>query len=103
MRRSDFLLGVIAVFLTLEEMKNYLRVDYEEDDGLLADLLKASEKLCMDIARMEDRQEFEQSPNAKIAVQYAVAYQYEHREEADHHALTLTLRALLFGERKPGF
>jgi len=52
---------------------------------------------------MEDQQEFEQSPNAKIAVQYAVAYQYEHREEADHHALTLTLRALLFGERKPGF
>lgn len=103
MRRSDFLLGVIAVFLTLEEMKNYLRVDHEEDDGLLADLLKASEKLCMDIDRMEDRQEFEQSPNAKIAVQYAVAYQYEHREEADHHALTLTLRALLFGERKPGF
>ena len=103
MRRSDFLLGVIAVFLTLEEMKNYLRVDHEEDDGLLADLMKASEKLCMDIARMEDRQEFEQSPNAKIVVQYAVAYQYEHREEADHHALTLTLRALLFGERKPGF
>ena len=103
MRRSDFLLGVIAVFLTLEEMKNYLRVDHEEDDGLLADFLKASEKLCMDIARMEDRQEFEQSPNAKIAVQYAVAYQYEHREEADNHALTLTLRALLFGERKPGF
>jgi uncharacterized phage protein (predicted DNA packaging) len=101
MRRSDFLLGVIAVFLTLEEMKNYLRVDHEEDDGLLADFLKASEKLCMDIARMEDRQEFEQSP--KIVVQYAVAYQYEHREEADHHALTLTLRALLFGERKPGF
>nr|WP_330381298.1 head-tail connector protein [Blautia obeum] len=103
MHRSDFLLGVIAVFLTLEEMKNYLRVDHEEDDGLLADLLKASERLCMDIARMEDQQEFEQSPNAKIAVQYAVAYQYEHREEADHHTLILTLRALLFGERKPGF
>ena len=73
MHRSDFLLGVIAVFLTLEEMKNYLRVDHEEDDGLLTDLLKASERLCMDIVRMEDQQEFEQSPNAKIAVQYAVA------------------------------
>ena len=41
----------------------------------------------MDIAWVEDQQEFEQSPNAKIAVQYAVAYQYEHREEADHHIL----------------
>lgn len=54
MHRSDFLLGVIAVFLTLEEMKNYLRVDHGEDDDLLVDFLKASERLCMDIARMED-------------------------------------------------
>ena len=80
---------MIAVFLTLEEMKGYLRVDYEEDDALIADLLRASEELCMDIARMEDRQEFEQSPNAKIAVQYAVAYQYEYREEADHHGIVI--------------
>ena len=87
--RSDFFYGVIAVFLTLEEMKGYLRVDYEEDDALIADLLRASEELCMDIARMEDQQEFEQSPNAKIAVQYAVAYQYEHREEADHHGVVI--------------
>ena len=84
-----FFYGVIAVFLTLEEMKGYLRVDYEEDDALIADLLRASEELCMDIARMEDQQEFEQSPNAKIAVQYAVAYQYEHREEADQHGVVI--------------
>ena len=43
----------------------------------------------MDIAWVEDQQEFEQSPNAKIAVQYAVAYQYEHREEADHHGVVI--------------
>lgn len=45
--------------------------------------------VCMDIAWVEDQQEFEQSPNAKIAVQYAVAYQYEHREEADHHGVVI--------------
>lgn len=43
----------------------------------------------MDIAWVEDQQEFEQSPNAKIAVQYAVAYQYEHREEEDHHGVVI--------------
>lgn len=32
----------------------------------------------------------------RIAVLYALAYLYEHREEANHHALTLTLRSLLF-------
>ena len=33
----------------------------------------------------------------------AVAYLYEHREDADHKALTIGLRALLFGIRTPGF
>ena len=33
----------------------------------------------------------------------AIAYLFEHREEADHHALTLSLRSLLFGVRKEGF
>ena len=41
--------------------------------------------------------------NARISVLYAAAYLYEHREEADHNALALTLRALLFGSRKEGF
>ena len=39
----------------------------------------------------------------KIAVMYAVAYLYEHREDADHHALALGLRNLLFGIRREGF
>ncbi len=31
----------------------------------------------------------------RVAVFYAAAYLYEHREEADHTALTLSLRSLL--------
>lgn len=31
---------------------------------------------------------------------YALGYLYEHREEADHHALTLTLRSVLFAVRE---
>jgi hypothetical protein len=34
---------------------------------------------------------------------YTVAYLYEHREEADHKGLVLTLRALLFGIREEKF
>ena len=41
--------------------------------------------------------------NARAAVLYTVAYLYEHREEADHRGLMLTLRALLFGVRREGF
>lgn len=91
------------MIVALKEIKNYLRVDFDEDDDLLTGLINASEKLCMDVARTDDAEKFASEKNAKIAVMYAVAYLYEHREEADHRALTLTLRSLLFGIRKEGF
>ena len=89
--------------LSLEEIKTYLRIDSEDEDGLLLALLQSSMKLCMDVARVETRDEFESYENAKIAVLFTIAYLYEHREEADHNALTLTLRALLFGMRESMF
>ncbi|MDD2980005.1 MAG: head-tail connector protein [Hespellia sp.] len=91
------------MIVSLEEMKQYLRVDFDEDDVLLEHLIFASENLCMDIARIDDIEKFAEEKNARIAVMYAVAYQYEHREDADHHALVLSLRALLFGIRQEGF
>ena len=36
----------------------------------------------------------------RVAILYALGYLFEHREEADHHALTLTLRSLLFSIRE---
>lgn len=91
------------MIVSLEEMKNYLRVDYAEDDALIQRLISAAERLCMDVARVDDLEKLAEDDNAKAAVMYTAAYLYEHREEADHHALTLTLRALLFGIRKEGF
>ena len=89
--------------VTLEEMKNYLRVDYEDDDALIENFIAAAKRQCKDILRTDDDTDLEQAENGKIAVMFTAAYLYEHREEADHHALNLTLRALLFGSRKEGF
>ena len=86
--------------VTVEEMKNYLRVDGSDDDTLL---IGEAQHICMEVARIEDAEEFEKEPVVKIAVMYAVAYLYEHREDADHHALALGLRNLLFGIRREGF
>ncbi len=91
------------MIVSLDDMKNYLRVDYAEDDALIQRLISAAERLCMDVARVDDLEKLAEDDNAKAAVMYTTAYLYEHREEADHHALTLTLRALLFGIRKEGF
>ena len=89
--------------VTVKEMKNYLRVDFDDDDMLLSDLIEQGQQICMDVARITDEDEFEDLQGTKIAVQYAAAYLYEHRESADYKALTLTLRSLLFGIRKEEF
>jgi len=94
---------VTDMIVTLEEMKQYLRVDYADDDSLIGYLLSSAEKICMDIMRVDDADVLKTEPNAKTAVLYTVAYLYEHREDADHHALMITLRALLFGSRREGF
>lgn len=89
--------------VTLEEMKLYLRVDFDEDDSLITYLMSSAEKICMDILRTEDKSILSKDDNAKAAIMYTTAYLYEHREDADHHALMLTLRSLLFGSRQEGF
>ena len=90
--------------VTVEEMKQYLRIDFSEDDGLLGILISFAEELCASVARIPLEEYLSlANDNARTAVLYAVAYLYEHREEADHHQLTIDLRSLLFGLRKEGF
>ena len=88
---------------TVDEMKNYLRVDFDDDDTLIEALIFSAKQTCMDIIRTDDESVLAEAENGKIAVMFTAAYLYEHREEADHHALTLTLRALLFGQREEAF
>lgn len=90
------------MIISLDEMKQYLRVDFSDDDAFLEDALQSAETLCAEVARLSAK-DFAKEPVAKIAIMYAVAYWYEHREDADHHDLTLSLRSLLFGIRKEGF
>ena len=89
--------------VTLEEMKQYLRVDYEDDDQLITGFIASAEQLCQDVLRADEIADLEKDETVKIAVMYAVAYFYEHREEADHHDLALTIRSLLIGSRKEAF
>ena len=88
--------------ITLEEAKKYLRVDSGDEDYIIQQELDAAENLVAAVLR-KDGLEDESSPITVVAVLYTLAYLNEHREEADHHALTITLRNLLFGERDARF
>lgn len=89
--------------LTLEEAKNYLHVDSSDEDTLISSLIASSIKLCRDVARLDEDEEAEDKELFKTAVYYALGYLYEHREEADHHSLVMSLRDLLFSFREGVF
>lgn len=93
---------VIELIVGLDEMKGYLRVDFDDDDELIEHFIVTGENICADIARLSV-DELSEIPSTKIAVMYAVAYLYEHREDADHHQLTISLRSLLEGVRRSVF
>jgi predicted transcriptional regulator len=115
--------------VTMEEARAYLRMDSGFEDALIGSLLLSAEILCTDVARLSKaewdalsdytgdseeiitiRQEEKSKGEAlqmkeilRVGVLYALGYLFEHREEADHHALVMTLRNLLFAVREGVF
>ena len=98
--------------ISLEEDKGYLRVDTADEDAMIGILISAAERLCADVARLSDEKWEAVSSDTedasllpiretmKVAILYALGYLFEHREEADHHDLVLTLRSILFAIRE---
>ncbi len=112
--------------ITLADAKAYLRVDTADDDALIAGLLESAGRLAADVARLSDDEWAEIDGNdsdddgeedeaeslfssseltaarnlMRVAILYALAYFYEHREDADHRKLSLTLRAILSSLRE---
>ena len=113
--------------VSLVMAKTYLRVDSSDEDALIGILLNSAEQLVMDVARLRpsdwtniQKVKTDDDGNVisihttklkpaeiiqmrellRIAILYTVGYLYEHREEGDHHDLTLTLRSLLFAIRE---
>lgn len=91
------------MIVTLAEAKEYLRIDTDYDDTMIEVLLKSAQKLCADVARLNEKVYETKGDIAKVAVLYALGYLYENRAEADMHKLTLTLRSLLFSIRQETF
>lgn len=115
--------------VTLEEAKSYLRVYSDFEDDLIAGQILSAESLCMDVARLpvdvwdeiaaytetkrktitlrdEEKSKGEilqMKALCRAAVFYTLGYLYEHREEADHHDLVMTLRNILFTIREGVF
>lgn len=86
--------------VTLQEVKQYLRVDFEDDDPLLLSLISTAKQMVMDVGRMDEERFSENEDVVRTAMLYTVSYLYENRNTADFSKLTLTLRAMLFAQRE---
>jgi uncharacterized phage protein (predicted DNA packaging) len=91
------------MLLSLEEVKLYLKVDQDEEDDVITGFILSAEQMVADILRTDTEALADNEKVTKIAVLYATAYLYEHREDADYLKLTLSLRAMLFGVREVQF
>ena len=86
--------------ITLKEAKNYLRVDYDEDDRLIQNLLLTAKNLVMDVGRMDEDAFARNEDTVRTAMLFSLGYLYENRSNPDYQKLTLNLRSILFAQRE---
>lgn len=89
--------------VSLEIAKKYLRVDSSDEDEFIQGLITAAVQLCENVSRRDRETLANYKSLSQTAILYAVGYLYEHREEADHKELLITLRNLLFVIREEIF
>lgn len=89
--------------VTLEEIKQYVRIDSADEDELLLALCGTAENICKDILRCSFEPGAEVPDPVRTAVLYGISYLYENREQVNFKDLALTLKCLLFGQREEVF
>ena len=87
------------LFDDLTIVKEYLRYDDDTDDSLIEMFETAAERKVMKIAGKSEEDFVACADAMRPPVLYATAYMLEHRQEADHAELDITLRALVAQER----
>lgn len=88
------------MLVTLEEAKEYLKVEYEDEDRLVLTLLTTAEGLVEDILRTSPQTE---DAVVRTAVLYAVGVLFENRGTPEAADLVPVLKNLLSGRREAVF
>lgn len=87
------------MLVSLAEAKEYLKVEYDDEDSLIESIIKSAEDLCADILRKE----ITEDATVRIAILFAVSYLYDSRGNTDTAELITMLKALLSGKREEAF
>lgn len=85
--------------VTLNEAKEYLKVEYNDEDELIQSFILSAQQLCEDVLR----EPLTNDPVVKIAILYAVGYLFENRITPNFTELTTMLKYILSSRRREVF
>lgn len=91
------------MIVSLEEAKQYLRIDGDEEDALITSFITTAEELCENILRYPLNDLTVVPEAVKQSVLYAAAQFFEQRENADIKAVVEIMTRLLFAYRQEGW
>lgn len=85
------------MLLGIEDVKNYLRIDYNEDDNLLQSLMVAAENYLNDaICNLEECLKEEKfKERAKILMYVIIQDWYDNRESGESKDFNYTIRSMM--------
>ena len=88
------------MIVSLEEAKQYLRIDGDEEDTLITNFISTAEELSAGILRypLEDLVEIPEA--VKQSILFAVGNLYQQRENTDMKSLLQVMTRLLFAHRQ---
>ena len=91
--------------VSIDECKNYLKVETDDDDSLIEILMDASVRIVQDMLRVEDFSNFKKKEKQEIktAIFYTLRFLYDERGKANIKDLKLTIRSLLSNLRSVEF
>lgn len=88
------------MIVTVEEVKEWLKVEGNSEDALIESFIAATEDICEGVLRFS-MSEFDVIPESiKQAVLYGISQFYELRDSMDIGVLLQTIKGLLFAYRK---
>lgn len=90
--------------ISLDEAKSYMRIDYDDEDSYILSLIHMATTLVYDMITKDSNDLTPENLEIiRIAVLYATAYMYDHRDNPNYSSMLKTLRAILFPIRKVQF
>jgi hypothetical protein len=93
--------GVSVLTVTLENTKEWLKIESDDEDTLIQSFITAAEDIVEGILRFPLSEYGGDIPEpVKHAIYFTVSRFYEERNELDMKSLVEVLKALLFSQRK---